>query len=118
MERNATKLRLNSVRPLVRQPSTCRSEKINMSRGMRPYNRVSRRVAESHIQWRMVADPASFVRFTDGGNVTARPPGGGHQAAGRSGLVCTRRRHSRLALRPADILQSSGSAVGPDPARL
>lgn len=35
--RNARKLRLNSAWPLVRQRRTCRSQKINMSREMRPY---------------------------------------------------------------------------------
>src|SRR5262249_60953007 len=88
-------------------------------------SRISDEATGSHVAWRnltfnggWVADRTSFVRFTDGDNITAPPPGGGHQAAGRSGLVCTRRRHSRLALRPADLLQSSDSAVGPDPERL
>jgi hypothetical protein len=47
--RNATKLRLSRVWSLVRQPRTCRSKKINMSRELRPYNcRVSFSAALSH----------------------------------------------------------------------
>jgi hypothetical protein len=38
LRRSATNLRLNSVQPLVRRPTTRRSQKINMPREMRPYS--------------------------------------------------------------------------------
>src|SRR5215831_9196531 len=91
--RNDTSLRLILGDVVVRQPRTRRSHKINMSCEVRPYKAF----LGPHVVWRnltlnggWVADLASFVRFTDGDYITARPPGG-RQAAGRSGLMCTRR---------------------------
>lgn len=62
--RNATNLRLTFGGIVVRQPRSCRSQKINMSGEMRPYNcpcGVSRRMAESHGQWRVDVGYGIFV---------------------------------------------------------